>query len=310
MNVRRNFILVGLAVVLTLLGLHVPGSTALAQDAEQPKYQQPPLIDVSFEGGTVQQYINAIRKQGTNVNVILDVEDLNLPMPAVELRSVELESAIFVLRKRQVVADGILAELDVNMIRHSPRDNPTFVISAETRSVDRSGPNRSAVLSVKDVINAGLTPSDILTAVETALELFGDDRARAEMRFHEETGLLIARGSSEQMATIHEVMDQLRESVDQEMQSRAEAEEIERIHVDAMRMRDELDTCRREMDIAAREVTQSRTRSEMLERELEHARIALQEQANRTAEYNTQTQQLRSEIQRLHDQLEQAKRKP
>ena len=53
----------------------------------------------------------------------------------------------------------------------------------------------------------------MLTSIETSLALFENDMPQAKVRFHKETGLIIARGTVEQTNLIRDVADQIRESV-------------------------------------------------------------------------------------------------
>jgi hypothetical protein len=71
----------------------------------------------------------------------------------------------------------------------------------------------STVMSVADVLQGDITADDLLTAVNIAIEVVGRADEPADIKFHKETGLLIARGSIRQIVALRQVVVQLREQM-------------------------------------------------------------------------------------------------
>lgn len=194
---------------------------AWAQEQEQKQAQaqaqepELPVIELTFDGGTVGEYVEALRNavQGANV-VVTTPEVQELVLPPVQLDSVDLGAAVHLIEGDYQPNERTVIRIEVDVIgRWHDDQKPVFKVSGQVR---RRGPAaaESGVWTVADLLASDVPPEAVLTAVETALELFADNRARAEVRFHEETGLLIARGDPLQMEAIDDVVDRLREGLD------------------------------------------------------------------------------------------------
>lgn len=306
MSVRRFRIALTIALAATLAWLG-GAPPAMGQDNQSRSDE---LLDLSFEGGTVQQYVNMIEMKAGHANVILDLNDIEIPMPKVELKRVEFLSAMKLLDGRESIVNGMYVRLNMRTIQTTVREAPTVMITAEIEPAESIQNFRSTVLSVKDLLRAGMTAEDVLTAVTTALELFDESNEPAELRFHEQTGLLIARGDREQMATIHDVVDQLRKAAMQDRHSQEDQRRAAQLHEKLQHLQQELETRRHEMEAFARKAAENRTRAELLARELEQARAALETRTNHSMELATQIERLKMEMVQLRQQLEEARRKP
>jgi hypothetical protein len=208
-----------LLMAWAVLALCVPA--AVAQTApgpsdepadRQPEARETPLADLKFSGGTVGDYVQAVRKAFPDANVLVDAEVERLPMPEVELTSVGLKSALELLKyQSQQDARGSVF-VDVRCLMEQ-RARPVYRILARVKS--HQPKDRSQAWTVADLLAADMKPEDVLSAVETAMELLAEDGFKpAQIRFHEPTGLLIARGHEEQIAAIDDIVDRLRDTVD------------------------------------------------------------------------------------------------
>ena len=79
---------------------------------------------------------------------------------------------------------------------------PIFRVSAERTTV--------TVWNVLDLFCDELSPSDVLTAIESAIKLVSAERPDPQILFHESTGVLIARGTPRQVETIGRLIEELR----------------------------------------------------------------------------------------------------
>lgn len=196
------------------------GAVALAQPAENSPQQgqnastrpQYPSLDLKFGGGTLAEYVAAIRKAAGDVNILIATPEARaIPVPEVELKSVSLGSALELLAEDVRTKSG--DELRVYVDHFGPQSadaRPVFRIRVEPKS--RPGPSGVHVWTLSGLLSDELSPEAVLTAVETAVGLLGDQFAPAEIRFHEATGLLIVSGRHEQLQAVDRVIDRLQEA--------------------------------------------------------------------------------------------------
>ncbi len=189
----------------TLLGLALlaaaPLSSACAQD----------LIDLRFPGGTARDYVSAIRAKGDLVNIVLMPEAADVRVPPVELRSVSIADALELLDE---VSDRRPNQVAVQLaVSARGRDGDGSAIYTVTSNAGRGQASGTMVLSVAPILEGGVEPEALLTAIETALELVAEEYEPAQIRFHEATGLIIARGHPEQLRLIRELVGQVHETV-------------------------------------------------------------------------------------------------
>ena len=181
-----------------------------AEEGEPPT--PPQLISIEFRGGKVTDYIAAIRKAAPNVNIVVAPEAEEILMPAVALKQVSAASALDLLDERSHQGRNRVVQLIVRHIRvHQPGERPTYHVKA--RIAGRSREGRAEVWSVAYLLANGLPSKSVLSAVEMALEIV-DSSTEMDLRFHEDTGLLIARGDEDQLVVIENVLEQLLRSVE------------------------------------------------------------------------------------------------
>ena len=138
-------------------------------------------------------------------------------------------------------------------------------IRADIRQ-DRQKVPGAYVWSVSSLLDNDISSEALLSAVEMALDVIDSD-TQLDVRFHEETGLVIAMGDIGQMETIDGVLDQLRNSVDDR---RAEAAHGEFAGLPQELMRLEILTTElnRMLETRNRELADARAELRAIEREL------------------------------------------
>lgn len=294
---RKNQITRAIAMLVLCAAV---GGVSMGQSSQAPASDT--VISLSFSGGTVQQYVDAIRKQSGEVNVLLDEESRAILMPGVTLTSVNIPSAIELLDDRTSEADGRLVKLNVRTIHPSdPLGLPIYYVRAETgRTAQRSN---STVISVKDLLDAGYKADDVMTAVATTIELLSDKSAKAEIRFHEQTGLLIARGAPDQIGAIHQVIDQLREAGARSDQSRKFEAEAHKYYQQMLEMKDQMSAREAEINKMVQQMTEAQTR-------LENAKRLLEERETDMVKSQMRFQALQQELAAAMREVEQSKSKP
>lgn len=195
------------AFIVLLLSLFA----ATGATAQSPT--ENPLIDVRFGGGTATKYIEAIRKAAGDINVLVAPEAVKIQMPPVTLSKVSVAAALNLLDGKEQRTPNQIVRVKVDMMpRHSALERETFQIRVDVRR-DRERVPGAYVWSVSSLLDHDISSQALLSAVEMALDVIDSDTP-LDVRFHEDTGLLIAMGDLGQMETIDRVLDQLREGVD------------------------------------------------------------------------------------------------
>ena len=175
MNRARSF---ALAVILAT----TVAAAALAQDkptrhAEPPQASSEKLVTMKFPGGTVADYAAALKKAAGDVNIVVALEAKDIPMPAVELTDASVEGALHVVHGRTVQKDDRIVRLEFQDISTGqPGEQTIYAVNAIVagRPVDKTQISR--VWSIANTLSTGVKSNDVLTAIQTSLDLLGDAR--------------------------------------------------------------------------------------------------------------------------------------
>ena len=232
-NLMKKTSLVACLAALILL---VGGGSTLGAN---PSNDQEQLISVKFAGGTITDYFKALVKEAGPINVVVAPEANDVPMPPVTLTKVTVSAAIGLVDGRSLTQPGRIVRLDVRqMPLYHQDEQPTFQVQASVhgeRVLTSAG-----VWTIASLLRGDLFDSDdVLAAVETALDVL-ESTSEPIIRFHKETGLLIARGDGNQLSAIENVLEQLAQSQHemsrkpmQELQKKSEAAQEELTNANA-----------------------------------------------------------------------------
>ena len=239
--------------IVLLLALFAATGTTAQSPTENP------LIDVRFPGGTVTQFIEAIRKAAGDINVLVAPDAVKVKMPAVSLSHVSVAAALNLLDGKEQRTPNQIVRVKVDMMpRLSPLERETFQIRVDVRR-DREGVPGAYVWSVLSLLDNDISSQALLSAVEMALDVIDSDTA-LDVRFHEDTGLLIASGDRGQMETIEVVLEQLRTGVDNRLAEAAQdvaaglPQEYMRLEILTTELNRMLEIRNRDLDEARQEV--------------------------------------------------------
>ncbi|MCC6909486.1 MAG: hypothetical protein IT430_16220 [Phycisphaerales bacterium] len=251
-------------------------------------------VDVDFNGGTAVEFLDAIRAAaGGKVNIVAMPHVGEVMIPAMKLRSVDAIAAIRLLSGEGIQTPGRVVRLDVEIVA-PPRLNKAALVKVNADVKEAGGyvgPQRSNIWSVADLINGGMSPDNIVTAVSAALELLGPDSSKAQVRFHKETSLLLARATVEQIEIINSVISELRaSSAQQRAQSMKPIQErVAQLERELAESRSMLQSREVEASDRLQIAEMSRARAEAMER---HA-----------AELEAMTSKLRDELMQRESQI-------
>jgi len=193
------------------------GSSAVTQgmtltsggEKEQEAAQQ--KISVEFQGGTIRDYVEVLKKQSALVNVVLEAQAEKIKMPPLSLRQVPTRAAIKLIQE-SASSGGYFIEVpeiskEVFVVRRIIRDS---------HMTSRS----TSVLPVRELIEglaeeggkavARFKAETILTAIDAALEVDGSTKEeKPTIRFHADSSLLIVNGTLSQIDLVKSVIHQM-----------------------------------------------------------------------------------------------------
>jgi len=241
-----------------------PVATAQTEAADSGAAQ---AIDLKFQGGTAAEYLEAVRRAAEYLNVVVMPEVAQVRMQPVELKRVDPTAAVRLLHGlRQDRPDGAIV-LTVDAIPGELFRSSVYTVSAvpEVRGRQRTA-TASAVWTLTEILEGGTTAEDVLTAVETALEMFDEEFEQAGLRFHEETGLLMAYARPEQVEAANDVIDALSDAL--RYKKPAEPERAQEVATLTMA----LDKARTEVQALRNELVESETRLKLYMMEIESLR--------------------------------------
>ena len=186
----------------TMLAL-IAGLSALAHAADsEVTVAGSGRFDLSFGGGTPQKLVSEMeRAGGLKLNVLIPPDLADSRMPPMELRSVKLEDVFDSL--------NLFSRDSMQWIRTGGSDGgkPNVWVLARPRDTRKTQAFYVGHLLQKFKID------DITTAVKTTWQLGGKD-AKTELKYHQDTQLLIALGSPAQLSTAAEVLAQLKLAIE------------------------------------------------------------------------------------------------
>jgi type II secretory pathway component GspD/PulD (secretin) len=166
-------------------------------------------ISVNFPGGTIGEYVKALRAAWPGANIVVSADATHQPVPEVVLRDVPLSVAISVLEVQRE-NDQQLEVVRVIPLGGSEADEATaFRVEFRQQQFRTPGePRREAsAWSVADLVAGGYTSDEVLAAIQVGQSLF---EQAATIKYHEPTNLLVALGSKDQLGLIARTLDQLR----------------------------------------------------------------------------------------------------
>ncbi len=204
MLMKRTSLLACMAALILLVG----GGPTLAAN---PSNDEVGLISVKFAGGSVTDYFDALVKEAGTINVMLAPEAADVSMPPVTLTNVSVSAAIGLVDGRSASPPGRVIKLNVRqMPQYHDGALPTYQVRAEVRPT--GGGTYTSVWTIAGLLRGDVFDADdVLAAVEAAMDILASTD-EPTIRFHKETGVLIARGDPRQLSTIKEVLEQLEQS--------------------------------------------------------------------------------------------------
>lgn len=205
-----------LALSCLLFTLPANAQETAPPPAPAPAKPQAPAVTITltFAGGTLADFCAQIRAKEPLANIVVATLAGNARLPAMELRQAGLDQALegacaiaesnYVIRMKDFRGPG---EPVYTITAHAP--NPA--VGPAPSKKDGTGVFSLNRLTDDSGRGAGLTYTTVLSAVETAV---GGERALAALLYHKESGLMIVRGSAEQLSVVNDVLRNLDRDVE------------------------------------------------------------------------------------------------
>jgi len=178
----------------SMFGLALGFLFATAQGAETLSKTE--TFDLAFPGGPPAKLVEAIEKaSGQKLNVLLPPNLSTSAIPRMELRSVNVSTVFNSL--------NLVLMQDENL-RWFPVDNVWILQSGSER--------RSSQVFYVGHLLTKFKVEDITTAIQTTWQLAGKG-SKAELKYHQDTQLLIALANQAQLETVSEVLRELQRAL-------------------------------------------------------------------------------------------------
>ncbi len=198
--------------VLFLLSLCLPAQEGEAPvPVQRPAKAPPVVVTMTFPGGTLAKFVSAVRAVEPNANIVMATRAAEAMVPPMELRGAGLEQA---LESACMVVEG---PVEVRVKDSGGQGQPVYTILA----LERRQPGVVGPPSADQVVQRVFTLNNLTMprgsglgveplAVETilsAVELVTTADGKSPLlRFHKDSGLLLVRGTNEQVANANEAL--------------------------------------------------------------------------------------------------------
>lgn len=204
-------------------------------------------VSVNFPGGTIGQYIEALRKAspGGVANIVASDRSSKVPISAINLKSVEIGVAVGAIPAAYSGPRGawhIEPVLPAGYQRTGVDSSSlTYSVDFETLSDFRRDDLKVESFSLGRLLNPtgsskpDSDPKVVLTAIDTGLHLLiAEGDPQPELKFHPDSTLLFVRGTSAEVDLVKSVISRMSEEAVRRMavtQRRLRAEQVRNLQV-------------------------------------------------------------------------------
>jgi hypothetical protein len=181
-----------------------------------------PQVSVSFKGGKLPEFVDALRSATSEpVNIALQGEAAGIQVEPMELRNVSVGAALHAalgggVGRITTEPDGTQSQVMLRSI-DSPDGTSAPVYSVSREIMGRARPRTERmvdVYSIQSLLQGGgakdQTTRVVLTAIESAVNLAQEEgEPQPEIKYHQDSGLLLVRGTGPQLALVGQVVKRM-----------------------------------------------------------------------------------------------------
>lgn len=280
------------------------------------------LLSVNFPGGTIGQYVEALRKASTggSANIVVSDRSSKVPISAINLKGVDIGVAVSAIPAAYSGARGawhIEPVLPNGMPRMGNYDmsTVTYSVDFETVSDYQTGELKVEAFTLGRLLNPSASPKPeanpdvVLTAIEAGLHLLmGNAERRPELKFHPDSSLLFVRGTNEEVQLVKSIISRMTDEAVRRQamtQRRTHAEQVRNLQMKEAMLRvqikemefqaasSDLDRMKQQVEAGAASTTElsrlqleigrAKMNIEMAKLELERAQLVTPDEADLSA---------------------------
>ncbi|MFG0256891.1 MAG: hypothetical protein ACF8GE_03210 [Phycisphaerales bacterium JB043] len=166
---------------------------------------QPVYFSLDFPGGTLAQYVEAIRDANPDADIFTDERIELFPVAPTRLTNVDLYSSLDLLSGSRIATSEGVLDLSVRAAQIGATGDHIVRLQVEA-PVSIPDATEVNVWSLQNLTSLGVSIDDALSAVEVSLTVAPHE---AVMKFHEQTKLLIVSGNIRTMHLVDATLEAL-----------------------------------------------------------------------------------------------------
>lgn len=277
--------------LLLIAAAPVDPADPTVQEASRPN-DRIQRFDLDFEGGTAAAYVRAVRAVRPDANIVLMTDAADVPMPPVQLKSVTLDGAL-------APFDGLRVSLGREFVELAlvPHREPYGAVELYTVVAERHAEAATTqVYSVSEMLDGKVSSDDMLTAIETTLDMLAGTYAEAQIRFHPETGILIVRGHPEQVDAVQDVVRELMKSSERRRAEANREQALKQTEADLAKQVTRAMDLQEKLDQIRLQAVEWESRYAVLQKEFDNCQRKLAEREHENMNLTQQIRALEMEI--------------